>query len=166
MWEEVCGVLKNPEHLRADLEAMIGQERNGLRGDPEREVEAWLDKLSEVDSKRSRFQEMAAEGLITFEESGAKLNELEETRTTARRELESLGRRQQHLADLERDKDAVLEYYARVAPDALEGLTSQERNHFYKALRLRVAMKPGGGMEICGPFPDASVVSKTEVSSE
>ena len=165
VWEEVCGMLKNPEHLRADLEAMIEQERNGLRGDPEREVEAWLDKLSEVDSKRSRFQEMAAEGLITFEELGAKLDELEETRTTARRALESLGRRQQHLADLERDKDAVLEYYERVAPDALEGLTPQERNHFYKALRLRVAIKPGGGMEICGPFPDAPVVSKIGVSS-
>ena len=165
VWEEVCSVLKNPEHLRADLEAMIEQERNGLRGDPEREVEAWLDKLSEVDSKRSRFQEMAAEGLITFEELGAKLDELEETRTTARRALESLGRRQQHLADLERDKDAVLEYYERVAPDALEGLTPQERNHFYKALRLRVAIKPGGGMEICGPFPDAPVVSKIGVSS-
>ena len=158
-------MLKNPEHLRADLEAMIEQERNGLRGDPEREVEAWLDKLSEVDSKRSRFQDMAAEGLITLEELGAKLDELEETHTTARRELESLGRRQQRLADLGQDKDAVLEYYERVAPDALEGLTPQERNHFYKALRLRVVMKPGGGMEICGPLPDAPVVSKTEASS-
>ena len=24
-----------------------------------------------------------------------------------------------------------------------------------KVLRLTVAMRPGGGMEICGPFPDA-----------
>jgi site-specific DNA recombinase len=165
VWEEVCGVLTDPEHLRADLEAMMDQERKGLRGDPEREMEVWLDKLSEVDSKRSRFQDMAAEGLITFEELGAKLNELEETRTTARRELESLGRRQQHLAELERDKDTVLEYYERVAPDALDSLTPEQRNHFYKALKLRVAMKPGGGMEISGPFPNIPVVSKTEVSS-
>jgi hypothetical protein len=125
----------------------------------------WLDKLSEVDSKRSRFQDMAAEGLITFEELGAKLNELEETRTTARRELESLGRRKQHLVELERDKDAVLEYYERMAPDALDSLTPEQRNHFYRALRLRVAMKPDGGMEICGSFPNAPVVSKVEVSS-
>jgi site-specific DNA recombinase len=165
VWEEVCSVLSDPEHLRADLEAMIEQERKGLRGDPEREVEVWLDKLSEVDSKRSRFQDMAAEGLITFEELGAKLNELEETRTTARRELESLGRRKQHLVELERDKDAVLEYYERMAPDALDSLTPEQRNHFYRALRLRVAMKPGGGMEIRGSFPNAPVVSKVEVSS-
>jgi len=52
---------------------------------PERGVEAWLDQLSEVDSRRSRFQDMAAEEPITFEELGAKLTELEETRITARR---------------------------------------------------------------------------------
>jgi site-specific DNA recombinase len=165
VWEEVCSVLSDPEHLRADLEAMIEQERRGLRGDPEREMEVWLDKLSEVDSKRSRFQDMAAEGLITFEELGAKLNELDETRTTARQELESLGRRQQYLAELERDKNAVLEYYERMAPDALDSLTPEQRNHFYKVLRLRVVVMPGGGIEICGPFPDAAVVSKVGVSS-
>ena len=59
----------------------------------------------------------------------------------------------------------MLEYYERVASDALDSLTPEERNHFYKALRLRVAMKPGGGMEICGPFPDTPVVGKVGVSS-
>ena len=33
----------------------------------------WLDKLAEADRKRSGFQDMAAEGLINFEELREKL---------------------------------------------------------------------------------------------
>jgi hypothetical protein len=49
-----------------------------------------------------------------------------------------------------------------MTPDALDGLTPEERNRFYKTLRLKMAMKLGGGLEICGPFPDTPVVGKTE----
>ena len=38
-----------------------------MLGDPQRQAKAWLKKLSEADRKRSRFQDVAAEGLITFE---------------------------------------------------------------------------------------------------
>ena len=45
----------------------------------------WLRKLAEVDRARGCFQDMAAEGLITFKELCIKLDGLEETRQTARR---------------------------------------------------------------------------------
>ena len=59
--------------------------------------------------KRARYQEMAAEGLIDFEELRARLTALEETRRTAGQELRALQRRTGHLAQLERDRDSLLE---------------------------------------------------------
>jgi hypothetical protein len=56
VWGLVSGLLQNPEQLRSDLERMIELERDGLRGDPDLEARTWLEKLDEVDRKRSRFQ--------------------------------------------------------------------------------------------------------------
>lgn len=54
---------------------MIEEERKGMLSGPEPEQESnpWLNKLAQVERKRSRFQDMAAEGYITFDELGAKL---------------------------------------------------------------------------------------------
>ena len=45
VWALVSSLLKDPERLRAGLENLIDQERAGMRGDPERETSAWLEKL-------------------------------------------------------------------------------------------------------------------------
>ncbi len=105
-------MLSDPEQLRADLEKMIELERDGARGDPDSEAKAWLARLAEADRKRARFQDMAAEGLIDFDELRAKLAALEEVRETARGELTALGAHRERLAELERDKDTLLERYA------------------------------------------------------
>ena len=120
VWEFLSDLLKDPEQLCADLERMIELEREGMRGDPEQETRVWLEKLSEVDRKRSRFQDQAAEGLMTLDELRAKLADLEETRATVERELKVLQGRQEHLESLERGKDALLKSYAKMAPEALE----------------------------------------------
>ncbi len=141
---------------------MIELERESMCGDPEREVTVWLAKLSEVDRKRSGFQDMAAEGLITFDELRAKLASLEEIRETAERELEALGARREHLERLERDVETLLETYARMAPEALETLTPEERHTLYKMLRLRVLVHVDGTMEIGGTFVENLKVSEPE----
>jgi hypothetical protein len=70
---------------------MIAEEREGIGGDePDREARTWREKLAEADLKRSGFQDMAAEGLITFDELRAKLFDLEEVREFARHELEAI----------------------------------------------------------------------------
>jgi hypothetical protein len=88
-------LLKEPEPLRAGLDAMIEQERDSAHGDPEAEMKLWLDKLADVSRKRVRYQEMAAEDLIGFDELRARIAELEETRRTADRELSTLQNRQE-----------------------------------------------------------------------
>jgi chromosome segregation ATPase len=122
--------------------------RQSLRGDPDREAKAWLEKLSEVNDKRAAFQDMAAEGLITFDELRAKLAALEETREVAERELAALKGQQENLQQMERDKDAVLRHYVTLAPEALDSLTPEERRKLYNMLRLRVLAYPDEPAEV------------------
>ncbi len=69
IWDVISKVLKDPGRLRAVLDHVIEQERRGTHGDPETETERWSEEISEADRKRTRYQEMAAEGLIEFEDS-------------------------------------------------------------------------------------------------
>jgi hypothetical protein len=75
VWDAVAGILKDPERLLAGLDYMIEQESRGasFAGDPAAETERWLEKISETARLRARYQEMAAEGLIEFEELRARL---------------------------------------------------------------------------------------------
>jgi hypothetical protein len=45
---------------------LIEEERKGLKAYPSREAKIWTEKIAESDLKRSKFQEMAAEGLLTL----------------------------------------------------------------------------------------------------
>jgi site-specific DNA recombinase len=162
VWSLVSDLLKNPEQLRADLDALIAFERDIARDDPEHEAKAWLNKLAKMDCKRSGFQDMAAEGLITFDELRAKLTALEETRKTAQRELEALNRRREKIEELERDRDSLLDSLVAMAPDALDALAPEERLNTYKMLGLGVLMRPEGGIEASGTFVnDLAVCTST-----
>jgi site-specific DNA recombinase len=155
VWDLISGLLKDPERLRAGLDEMIEAERAGMRGDPEVEALGWLDKIAALDSKRSRYQDMAAEGHITFDELGAKLRELEGQRTTAEEELDSLQMHRARLEDLERDRETLLEEYAGMVPEALDGLTGEERHQVYRILRLQVFVFPNGDLEVRGVLREA-----------
>ncbi len=151
VWEFVSGVMKNPERIRVGMNALIEQRRHGMHGDPEREAKAWLEKITEVDGKRARYQDMAAEGLITFDELRAKLEGLAETRETAERELEALRDRQEEAEQLERDRDALLASWTDAAPEDLDALTSEQRNELYHRLHLEITPREDG-YEVKGPF--------------
>jgi hypothetical protein len=63
------------------------------------------------------------------------------------------GRREK-LEALERDKDAVLDDYARMTPEALDALTPEERHYLYSMLRLRVVAQSDGTVLVSGVFSD------------
>ena len=157
VWEFVSGLLKDPERLRAGLERLIEQERAAMRGDPEQEVKAWLEKLSEVDQERRGYIRLAAKRHITDEELADELAALDETRATAEREVEALQSRRKVIEELERDRDALLESYARMVPEALDQLKADERHHVYKMLRLRVLVHQDHSLEVSGVFGDSFV---------
>jgi site-specific DNA recombinase len=165
VWEFVSGLLKHPQRVRQGLEAMIEVEREGMRGDPDREAKSWLERISEADRRRGVFQDMAAEGLISFDELRAKLSAIEETHKTARHELEILSRRRERIEELERDKNALLESYVGMIPEALDVLTPEERYRVYKMLRLRVVLGPDTSPEVIGTFGASVPVCGLETSS-
>jgi len=162
--------VKGYERLLSWAEDLGSVRCAGMHGDPALEQKMWLEQLAEAERKRSGFQDMAAEGLITFDELRAKLAALEETRTTAERELASLRSRREVIEELERDRDTLLEHYAKMvpeAPEALEELTAEERHQVYQMLRLEVYIHPDGYLEICGVlsedvlYPDGNVSTLT-----
>jgi Recombinase zinc beta ribbon domain len=167
VWDYVSGVMKEPEQLRSDLDRMIELERRGTRGDPSKEAKLWADKLAETDRKRARYQEMAARDLITFDELGARLAELDETRKTAERELAALCSHEEYLGDLERERDAMLDSLEAAAPEALDSLTPEQRQHWYRMLKLTAAVGADGTVEISwAGVPDGESVCENATLSQ
>jgi hypothetical protein len=148
VWDFVRGILLDPAELRSDLDRAIELEREGRYGDPEAEAKHWLEKLSEIDEEWRGFLRLAAKGRITDQELDEELAALEETRRTAERELKDLRRHVQRVEQMEQDRDAVLDHYASLAPESLDSLTSDQRHHLYKMLRLKVWLAKSGDLEI------------------
>ena len=78
------------------------------------------------------------------------LAELEDTRATAEAELKTIRGRMAVLEELERDRDALLESYAGMMPDALDSLTPEDRCRVYGMLRLNVRASADGTMQARG----------------
>src|SRR5215216_181799 len=154
VWGEVRIYLQEPERLRADLDRKIELEKNGARGEPEREMKLWAEKLAEADAKRIRFQHAYAEGIIGLDDLKARLAELDDARTSAEQEIAALEGRLEHIRSLEEDRDAVLADLEVMAPKVLDSLDPEERHRFYKMLRLRVRLWPDRSLEITGAFPE------------
>jgi site-specific DNA recombinase len=148
VWDYVSGVMKDPGTLRNDLDRMIELKRRDTRGNPDEERKLWAEKLVEVDGKRARYQEMAAENLISFEELRARLAELDEIRATAERELAALHGHEEYISALERERDMLLDSLEAEAPEALDSLAPNQRHHWYKLLRLEVAVHEDGTVEV------------------
>ena len=109
-----------------------------MRGHPEQEAKAWLEKLSEIDQERRGYLCLAAKGRITDEELDEALTELEETREAAERELEALRSRRKTLGELEGRPATAL------CPD---GSHSTGRSHRRRAPSgLQDAPTPGSGL--------------------
>jgi site-specific DNA recombinase len=165
VWNEVSDLMKSPDTLMADLERMIELERQDKRGDPDREAKVWLDKLAGVDQERRGYLKLAATGRMSDEDLDEALVELEEARTSAQRELEALKHYRERIEELERDKEALLDYYEAVAPEALDSLTPEERYRFYKLVRLQVRIYPGHGVEISWAGGEGFSVCENETVS-
>jgi hypothetical protein len=106
---------------------------------------------------------MAAEGHITIEELGAKLRKTDEARGMAERELAEIEGRCGRIEQLERDRDAIMEHYAGMVPEALDDLTGEERHQIYRMIRLRVTIRQDGGLDAEGVLRE-TVCTPTGIS--
>ena len=151
VWEFVRGMLLDPVRIRLGMERMIATEREVSKGSPEKEARMWSEKLAEAGRKRARYQEMAAEGLITFGELRERLAELEETCEVVRRELDELAGRMERAEQLEWGMKGLLEQTAGVRAEDLDALTGDQRNEIYRMLRLEITPS-GADYAINGVF--------------
>ena len=144
VWRFVSGLLKDPYRIRAGIEELIEREREAGRDDPEGEIRHWDERIAECSRLRSAYQDQQAAGLMTLEELASKLAKLEETRRFAVAELATLDAREQRAKELEADRDTLLDSYAEMVPEALDGLSGEERSRVYEMLQLEVRPDPEG----------------------
>ena len=142
------------------MAALIDRERGFAVQRPAEELAAWAEKLEECDRLRSAYQDQQAAELMTLEELGSKLASLEETRKLARAELAAVRAREARVEEREKDRDALLESWAGAVPEALGGLTGQEKNKLYRMLRLEVT-PTAEGFDVTGALGDV-LHSKTD----
>jgi site-specific DNA recombinase len=116
----VDDVLLHPARLKAGLERYIRDEREAvLLGDTEREAKGWAERIAAADRQRARYQQMAAEELITFSELKERLEELRDAKIAAQGELDVLTSHKEQMAELERSVDELLSEYASITPKIL-----------------------------------------------
>ena len=144
---------------------MVDQERDGLRNDPEHEAKGWRRKLADIDAKRARFQEMAAEDLLTLDELRAKLTELDEVREATELELSLLQNRVERIETLQRSKGTLLASLEETVPKALDELTAEERRQLYEMLKLRLTAVMDGTLELNGKLVAKLPVCTCETTS-
>jgi uncharacterized protein (DUF2384 family) len=143
---------------------MIEQERRNasLADDPATEAARWSEEISEARRKRARYQEMAAEGSVNFDELWERLATLEDNRKTAEQELRTQQRRIEHLARLDQDRDTLLKSYAGVMPEAIDTLGSQERHRVYRMIGMEAHLAADGSLDLSG---DVMNFSQLEIPS-
>ena len=158
VWDFVSALLTDPEKIRSGMEALIEQERATEPRDLEREAKVWTKKLAEYTRLRSAYQDQQAAGLMTLQELGAKLEELEEGCREAERELMALRSHKQRVENLEKDRDALLQSMSEMVPGALENLDGEDKNRLYQMLRLEVTPSEEG-YELSGAFCTSGLLS-------
>ncbi len=160
VWEFISGLLSEPERLQKGLERMIDEERDGLRGDPVQEARLHRNELRKLDRRRSGYIDLAADGEINRQELREKLAEVDQAREKARREIKTLESRKEHLVQLEREKEVMIETYAGIVPEALQNLSAEGRHRIYKLLQLRVTAHPDKTLGVSGIFggPDGGTL--------
>ena len=120
--------------------------------------------LENVAGKRRHYQDMAAEGLIGFDELRSRLAELDDVRKTTEQELESLRRSRDRIAELERG-GLIVEQYAGLVPAELESLAPEERHRVCRLLRMQVVPGQDGDVEMSGVIGAANSICLSQTTS-
>jgi hypothetical protein len=110
----------------------------------------WAEKAAECARLRGAYQDQQAAGLMTLAELGSKLEELESTRQMAEAEIAALAAQEERVEELERDRDALIEFYAGAVLEALDRLDGEERNRIYRMLRLEITPQEDGSLDVRG----------------
>jgi hypothetical protein len=148
VWGFVSDVLKEPARLERGLDQMVEQEKALTATGPGEDGTTWLRKLTELETQEERLLDLYLENKLDMDRYERRLAQIRLTRKTAEDELVRIKAKADHVEQLERDKEALLNHYARIVPEQLDTLEPEERNRVYKMLGLTVSAHEDGSLEL------------------
>ena len=154
LWETVSSILMHPNLLRRGLKKMIESEKELLSTRPQEQIGRWAEQIERASIKRSRYQDQEAEGLMTREELGTKLAELDEAIGMAEGEIENLRSHEERIRTMEEAGEELIERYAKLIPEELQNLSPAEKRRIYQTLQISISVPQDGEIKIKLPFPD------------
>jgi uncharacterized NAD(P)/FAD-binding protein YdhS len=120
-----------------------------------------MNRIAEVDRKRSAYQDLAADELMEREELRAKLDALAREKAAAEHELDMLEERRRKIRELRLSREEILARYRNAVPEALEAADGKQRRTVYNTLGvtvwaakakedpIKIEMSALGGEEVC-----------------
>jgi hypothetical protein len=148
VWGFVSDVLKEPARLERGLAQMLEQEKALTATGPGEDGTTWLRKLTELETQEERLLDLYLENRLNMDRYERRLAQIRLTRKTAEDELARIKAKADHVEQLERDREALLNHYARIVPEQLDTLEPEERNRVYKMLDLTVLAHENGNLEL------------------
>jgi hypothetical protein len=156
VWEAVWKLLTNPEHMLRQYDRYIERHRGQMRGNPDKEAQDLFERLQKLKRRRSRYLDLAADGVITSrEELRAKLAEVDEQREALQKALRQARDRQETIQRLQQNRktlETTLERFAARRGLGLAHLGPEDRRQVLQALRLQVLVNKHGDVGISGVF--------------
>jgi site-specific DNA recombinase len=149
--DAVADLLNDPSRLARQIRERIQRERDAA-ADPHEEIKALQERLEGLGAMRRSYQYQQAAGLMTLEELGLRLSELDEAREALRRDLETVHNRREHIEALETHRHILLGLYMGYTTGGLGIFRPEERRRIYGALGLAVSASENGDVEIRGTF--------------
>ena len=147
VWSFVSGVLKDPARLEHGLNEMLEREKTLASRGPDDEEEAWLKRLAALKTQEDRLLDLYLEGKVDVDRYETRATQIKQARKTVEDELARIESRAMHIELVERDRYALLNHYAQIAPESLDALEPEERNRVYKMLDLTVMASRDGSLE-------------------
>jgi hypothetical protein len=102
----------------------------------------------ELETQEERLLDLYLENKLDMDRYEKRLAQIEQARKTVEAELARIESRTAQVDRLEHNRDAVLNYYARIVPESLDALEPDERNRVYKMLNLTVRAHGNGSLEL------------------
>jgi len=162
---DVSHLLQDSDRVMADLDAAIKRETAHITN-THMEVTTWLKIIEDCHRKRSGYQDLAADGLMTREELAEKLRVLDKNKADAQRQVENARDGQAHIEELKETKKAMLSAYASgILYDGVEHFSPEMRHEIYAALGLKVTVNSDGTMNL-EYHVDADVIRLTREVEE
>jgi hypothetical protein len=125
---------------------MLEQEKAPTATGPGEDWATWLRKLTELETQEERLLDLYLENKLDMDRYERRLAQIRLTRKTAEGELARIEAKADHVEQLERNKEALLNHYARIVPGQLDTLEPEERNRVYKMLGLTVSAHVDGSL--------------------